>query len=72
MAQPLPTSLWVSGWENVIVPAESGTLVTVSPTGRVSSLNGVIVYPPSVAGGAAVPGEPSKPMQEDPEHVICC
>ena len=38
-----------------------------------SSPNGAIVYGPSVAGGAAVPGEPSKTIspvvQSDPVHV---
>ena len=60
--------MWDSDGENPIVPAGSGTSETV-PSARPSFPNGVIVYGPRVAGGAAVPGEPSNAI-EPCVHVV--
>jgi hypothetical protein len=67
--------LWKSGCENVSVPAGSLTPVTVVPVGCGSGPKAVIVYGPSVDGGAFVPGEPSKTIggvvvQVPPEQFV--
>ena len=63
--QPFPGRTWRSMGLNIILALAGQllgvmTIITLFPSGDRSGAKGVMVYGPSVPGGALVPGEPSK------------